>query len=133
MRLALECWHPVGRWLERKRRKMVDTRYPVEVFWVEEDNVWFAISPVLGPSVSAYGDTAEEAVAEFEVVRDLALESYAERGMDPPRAMLSGKLSLRLPRSLHAQLSRLAETEEVSLNLLLVSLLAERAGRRQQA
>lgn len=111
---------------------MSETRYPAEVFWVEEDNAWFATSSAFGPGVSAYGDSAAEAIAEFQIALELALESYADRAIEPP-APHSGKLSLRLPKSLHAQLARRAETEDVSLNMLLVSYLAERSGRKGMA
>ncbi|MCG8469513.1 MAG: toxin-antitoxin system HicB family antitoxin [Gemmatimonadetes bacterium] len=112
---------------------MLDAKYPVEVFWVEEDGAYFAISPALGNGVSAYGDTPEEAITEFGVVLDLVLESYKEHGVEPPAPTASGKLSLRLPKSLHAQLARQAESENVSLNMLLVSMLAASAGRKAAA
>jgi predicted HicB family RNase H-like nuclease len=40
----------------------------------------------------------------------------------------SGQLRLRLPRSLHGRLVQEAELDGVSLNTLIVSWLAERAG-----
>jgi len=43
----------------------------------------------------------------------------------------SGQLRLRLPRSLHAHLSKLAAVEEVSLNNLLLALISVGLGRRQ--
>lgn len=42
----------------------------------------------------------------------------------------SGNIRLRLPRSLHARLDALAGAEGVSLNQLMVSILAEGAGSR---
>ncbi|MFW5735185.1 MAG: toxin-antitoxin system HicB family antitoxin [Oceanidesulfovibrio sp.] len=40
----------------------------------------------------------------------------------------SGQIRLRMPKTLHASLSRLAETEGVSLNTYLVHLLSAQAG-----
>jgi hypothetical protein len=42
----------------------------------------------------------------------------------------SGNIRLRLPTDLHARLSELAEASGVSLNTLMVALLAEGAARR---
>lgn len=107
---------------------MSDYQYLVEVFWVEEDEAWFATSPIFGPGVSAFGDTPDEAVAEFRTALELAIETYRERGIPLPQDF-SGKLNLRMPRSLHAQLSRQAAAEGVSLNMLMIAYLAERSGR----
>lgn len=41
----------------------------------------------------------------------------------------SGKILLRLPVSLHSRLQRMAEEQGVSLNQLLVALIAEGVGR----
>ena len=43
----------------------------------------------------------------------------------------SGRPSLRLPKSLHAKIARLAEEEGVSLNTCLVSAVAMYAGEAQ--
>jgi hypothetical protein len=55
---------------------------------------------------------------------------------DPPppedaTADYSGQLRVRLPRSLHERLSRLATAEGVSLNQEMVMLLAEGCGVRE--
>ena len=103
-------------------------RYPLEVFWVEEDEAWFAISPVFGPGVSAFGETPAAAVSALADVLEAVEESYRERGIPLPTEY-SGRLNLRLPKSLHAQLARQAEVEGVSLNTLMVVYLSEKAGR----
>ena len=43
---------------------------------------------------------------------------------------MSGKWVQRVPQSLHAKLAARAEKEGVSLNTLVVSLIAEGLGRR---
>ena len=43
---------------------------------------------------------------------------------------MSGKWVQRVPKSLHANLAAKAEKEGVSLNTLVVSLIAEGLGRR---
>jgi predicted RNase H-like HicB family nuclease len=67
------------------------------------------------------GPMAEEARSlwletEFEAGKKIPLPSY------PPE--YSGKFNLRLPKSLHAQLTQSAEREGVSLNQYVVSLLS---------
>ena len=80
----------------------------------------------------ADGETIEEAV---ENVSD-ALRSWlatAKEFKDPvpaPSVGLSGKWVQRVPKSLHAKLAAKAEKEGVSLNTLVVSLIAEGLGRR---
>lgn len=87
------------------------------------------------PDVVEYADRADEAY-------DLALDSIettaivlAEQGrpMPPPFEPVddySGRVTLRLPRSLHRSLADGAEAEGVSLNQHLVSMLAYQAGTR---
>jgi predicted HicB family RNase H-like nuclease len=48
-----------------------------------------------------------------------------------PTEEYSGKLVLRMPKQLHADLAAAAEREGMSLNSYLVYLLAERNARRQ--
>jgi hypothetical protein len=55
-------------------------------------------------------------MTEYEDAAEIPLPSYPEA--------YSGKFNLRLPKSLHRRLAELAEREAVSLNQLVVSLLA---------
>jgi hypothetical protein len=48
-------------------------------------------------------------------------ESVPDKGSDKAH---SGRLLLRMPRTLHAELARLAEERSVSLNQLIVGLLS---------
>ncbi|HVR01131.1 MAG TPA: toxin-antitoxin system HicB family antitoxin [Polyangia bacterium] len=65
------------------------------------------------------------------------LEVMLEDGRSlPPEdasADYSGQLRLRLPKSLHECVSQLATAEGVSLNTLLLSLIAEGCGRQAPA
>jgi len=64
------------------------------------------------------------------------LESMRAHGDTLPMSDLaagySGQLRLRLPRSLHERLSRMAALDGVSLNQELVALLASSAGARSE-
>jgi antitoxin HicB len=86
------------------------------------------------PGCIADGATPEEAMQEG---RD-ALISYRQtleelgRGGQNSEAY-SGQWRQRVPKSLHASLSRRAMQEGVSLNTLVATLLAEGLGRRMGA
>jgi antitoxin HicB len=108
-------------------------RYRIVVEWSEEDRAFVARVPVL-PGCAAHGATAERATHEAERAAALMLEVMLEDGRPlPPEdasADYSGQLRLRLPKSLHERVSQLATAEGVSLNTLLLSLIAEGCGRQ---
>ena len=109
--------------------------YSFNVFWSAPDHCYIAISPDF-ESLSAFGDTPDEALAEMQTVLELAIETYQEKGwpLPEPKAQpeYSGQLRLRLPKTLHAKLAMQAAAESVSLNTLIVNYLAESIGRRQE-
>jgi predicted RNase H-like HicB family nuclease len=84
------------------------------------------------PGCIAQGDTPQEA---YEHLEDAAKDWIAaaldlKQEIPSPSQSLSfgGKVLLRLPKSLHRQLTLIAEREGVSLNQFIVSALAERVG-----
>jgi predicted RNase H-like HicB family nuclease len=109
--------------------------YRVVVEWSEEDDAFIARVPAL-PGCAAHGRTPESATREAVVAARGILESMRAHGDALPLSDLtaghSGQLRLRLPRSLHEQLSRMAALDGVSLNQELVTLLALRAGARPE-
>ena len=81
------------------------------------------------------GETVEEAINNgFDAVQAW-ITVAKERGKPIPSPcnsdQMSGKWVQRVPRTLHAKLARQAEKEHVSLNTLVVSLLSESLGARQ--
>ena len=62
------------------------SRYGVTVRWSEENAGYIASTPEF-PSVSAIGDTIEEAVIEWTAVLESTLSIYAEEGWDLPDPM----------------------------------------------
>lgn len=108
--------------------------YGIQVAWSPEDEAYVARVPAL-PGCAAHGDTPASAIEEAQEAATAMLEVMAERG-DPlpgaePAQSHSGNIRLRLPRSLHARLDALASAEGVSLNALMVALLAEGAGYKR--
>lgn len=113
---------------------LMSMKYSCNVIWSSEDNAYIATCPEFS-GVSAFGDTAEVAVAELQNVLEATIETYRQEGwtLPEPRRLPShsGKLLVRMPRSLHCAIAMRAEEEGVSLNTLIVALLAEALARRQ--
>lgn len=63
---------------------MTAHRYPIIVFWSEEDGVWIADAPDLR-YCSAHGETPEEAVAELRTAMELWIEAVTEAGEELPK------------------------------------------------
>ena len=109
------------------------SNYSMDVRWSAEDGGYVAVCPELG-GVSAFGESASEAVTELEIVCDLAVEAYEAEGWVLPASRqhveYSGQFRLRVPRSLHAWLSTEALREGVSLNTFAITCIAESRGRR---
>lgn len=106
-------------------------RYRIVVEWSDEDEVFVARVPSL-PGCAAHGNTPEDAVREATSAASGILASLRSHGdaLPPEDAIAdySGQLRLRIPRSLHERLARLAVAEGVSLNQELVTLLATGSG-----
>jgi predicted RNase H-like HicB family nuclease len=109
--------------------------YSMQLFWSEEDQEYVAVIPEF-PYLSALAATPEQAVHEAEIVLGLALDHMAEIGQDPPEPLTlsgySGEIRVRMPRTLHRKLAARARMENVSLNTLMVSLLAEGIGAMEE-
>lgn len=111
---------------------MNDTpRYSVRIFWSDADGGYVATCPELR-DLSAFGETEAEALREIREAIQLAVETYREEGWDLPgpagQQEFSGQFRVRIPKSVHAALSALAQEEETSLNTLVVNLLSEALG-----
>ena len=113
-----------------EREQTVDT-YSVRIVWSDEEEGYIATSPEF-ENLSAFGATPGEAAAQLETVVRAAIDTHRESGWalpEPKRVHeYSGQLRVRLPKSLHGLLADEAERDGVSLNTLIVTLLAQRAG-----
>jgi predicted RNase H-like HicB family nuclease/AraC-like DNA-binding protein len=97
----------------------------------DEDQGWTArVEELRG--CEARGATYEEAARGIRVAMEEWISDAVAKGREvpPPRAPAShsGKLMLRMPQSLHAELARAAERDEVSLNQFITSSLASTVG-----
>jgi predicted HicB family RNase H-like nuclease len=88
---------------------------------------WIATVEEL-PGCEAHGPTPERAAAAVADAVERWVEQAEAEGRDVPppgaAATHSGKLLVRMPRSLHAELVRASEREGTSLNAYIVAALA---------
>jgi predicted RNase H-like HicB family nuclease len=101
---------------------------------IPEDDGSFRAEIVEFPGCIAVGDTAAEALANLERVADSWLQATLAKGLHVPEpiesAEYSGKLVVRLPKTLHKKAAHAAAREGVSLNQFIVSCIAEQIGAR---
>lgn len=113
-------------------------KYPIEVFWSDEDECYIAIAPDL-PGCSAAGDSQEEALKEIRTAMALWLDAAKKMKRELPEpsppvdTSYSGKFLMRVPKTLHANLSRSAKQQGVSLNQYVLYMLTERSAKPAQA
>lgn len=79
------------------------------------------------PGCMTEGDTKEEALAMIDDAKNAWLEIALEKNLpipEPTKNEFSGKLNVRLPKSLHRMLVYKAKQEGVSLNTLISTTLS---------
>lgn len=84
------------------------------------------------PGCFAQGESPEEAYRSLEEAAYSWIEACHEQGQEVPapsaNAGYSGKIVLRLPKSIHRRAAVMAERDGVSLNQFLVSAVSSRVG-----
>jgi antitoxin HicB len=110
-------------------------KYSMQLFWSEEDGEYVALVPEF-PHLSALAETPAKAAEEATLVTETVLEVLSQDGQTPPKpqtlSSFSGETRVRMPRSLHQKLAGRALMENVSLNTLMVTLLAEGIGAKRE-
>jgi antitoxin HicB len=80
------------------------------------------------PGCTSRGKTSEEALSGIEAAMTSWIATALEEGREVPEPKSatshSGRLLLRMPRTLHADLTRASEREGVSLNQFITDVLA---------
>jgi predicted RNase H-like HicB family nuclease len=95
------------------------------VRYSDEDQCYLAYAPALA-GCTTHGSTAEDATRQGYEAVQLWLEDALAHGehIPPPPRQASGKLTLRLPVSLHAKITEAAERDGISINQWIVTKLA---------
>ncbi len=107
--------------------------YSILLHEVEEEGERYWIAEVSElPGCKSHGVNVEEAVKSVEEAkRDWILDSLKSEDEVPvpvEKDRYSGKMLVRMSRSLHRSLANIAEAEKLSLNQLIVTMLAKEAG-----
>ena len=107
----------------------LNLHYPVTFYPEEEGGYTVEVKDL--PGCVGQGETLAEAMEMIEEARQLWLEVAYEHGDEIPLPSTdeaySGRVLLRMPKSLHRRLAEGAEREGVSLNQHLVALLSEQS------
>jgi antitoxin HicB len=111
------------------RQQAADDTYPIVIAPASNgDGPGWTASVAELPGCEAHGSTPEDAAAGMSdaVARWVREARAAGREVPPPGAAAahSGKLLVRMPRSLHAELVRASEREGTSLNAYIVAALS---------
>lgn len=115
---------------------MMTNRYPINIEWSEQDEEFMATCPAF-PGLSAFGVSEEEALKEAKIALRGFIETHKANNMPLPevatRASFSGKLQLRLEKSLHRLAVQIARTEDVSLNTFIADAVQAKVSGIQVA
>jgi predicted HicB family RNase H-like nuclease len=105
---------------------------PYGRFVIPESDGTFRAEIIEFPGCIAVGDTAAAALASLEHVAVSWLQSVIARKQPIPEPVgnngYSGKLLVRLPKSLHKKAAQISAKDGVSLNQFIVSSIAEQVG-----
>lgn len=119
--------------IEAEARALLSQPYRREIR-PDPEAGYLATAPEL-PGCMTDGDTPVEALENLEEAMLVWLEAAIARGRDIPKppasaapTSASGRLLVRMPRSLHASLLQRAEVEGVSANQLVVAAIARQLG-----
>lgn len=119
-------------------RKTPELPYPFTIrpLLPEEGGGYLIEFPDL-PGCMSDGETPEEAIENGKDAMEGWIYACRKLGRKVPKpgipkseSRFSGKILQRLPKTLHARLAMRARQENVSLNQLILSLVAEGLGRK---
>lgn len=113
---------------DRSIEELVEA-YSYEIMWSAEDDVFVARAEEWD-FMEAHGDTQYEALEEVKEAVAFAIEEARKDETSLPvpygERDYSGRFNVRIPPSLHRELSREADRQGVSLNQLVTTKLAKR-------
>jgi antitoxin HicB len=114
----------------RPKEQISDREYAITLYRADEGG--FVAEHRDLPGCLTQGETLDEAIENLSSAKKLWIASALEHGDEIPLPStdqrFAGRVLVRMPRSLHRRLFERAETEGVSLNQLIVALLAATAG-----
>ena len=98
--------------------------YTARIEFDGEDRVFFGRLAGIRDIITFHGETVDELEAAFKEAVDDYLETCVKLGEEPNKPY-SGKLTLRIPPSVHAAIATAAETSGKSLNKWVSEILKQ--------
>lgn len=116
--------------MKKDLKYYMNLNYPTEFQKIVEQDgeSYYRVTIPKLPGLIAYGDNVNEGVEELEEAKKAWFSSCLRRNVkipEPVHKKYSGKLLVRMPKSLHEHLAEEADEENVSLNSYIVSKLAQ--------
>ena len=119
-----------------KKEKISDYPFTIQHLSLEDGGGYLIEFPDL-PGCISDGDTIEEAISNGHDAIACWIAAAKESGRKIPKPgeleQQSGKWVQRVPKSVHLRLVEKAKKEGVSLNTLVVSMLAEGLGKQKSS
>ena len=107
-------------------------KYSIRSFWSDEDECFISVCSEF-PSLSAVGETREEASSEMQSLLEFVLDEMNKEGKNPPESSasreLKGNIALRIDPFEHKRILNIAEESNRSMNQtlgLIITLGIER-------
>jgi predicted RNase H-like HicB family nuclease len=85
------------------------------------------------PGLTGGGDTVEEAMGIANEAKDMYLEMLMEEGKaipEPTDTSISGRVTLRLSKTMHLKVIEMAEKDNVSLNAFITDAISQKVYSR---
>lgn len=100
--------------------------YAAHVEFDAEDRLFFGKLAGISDMVSFHGETVDELIAAFQAAVDdyMVMSTKLQKAVQKP---YSGKLMLRIPPEVHAQVAMMAQASGKSLNAWATEILAQHA------
>ena len=123
----------------RDKEYYLGLNYPILINKIYEDGEWlFTASIKELPGLIVYGETLEEVYEEVELAKADWIEANLEWGREIKEPLgnsleeYSGKITLRIAKTLHRNLKERSEIEGISLNQTIVQLINDGIYKQSQ-
>jgi predicted HicB family RNase H-like nuclease len=106
------------------KNAMIYKGYTARIDFDGDDRIFFGRLAGIRDIITFHGETVDELEAAFKEAVDDYLETCVKLGEEPNKPY-SGKLTLRIPPSVHAAIATAAETSGKSLNKWVSEILKQ--------
>ena len=122
--------------MKQQLNELLDLEYRIEIKILDTSagGGYAAFIPKLGENAfRGFGETADEALTNLDVIRKILFQKYLEEGIPVPRPdtdtvkEYSGRFVVRVPSELHRSLALEAKSNESPLNQYILYLLTRRS------